>query len=102
MRGTVAEVIAASGLSTIVVSGKGVARIAEAVRGRPGVEQVAPFGNDLHVVGVDADTLHAAVQAAIAETGAEAVATPGETGLEDVFIRLMSKASVADQDGSGR
>ena len=98
-RGTVDEVIAQSGLSTIIVSGREVGRVATLVRGRDGVEQVAPFGNDLHVVGPDAARLKAAVDTAIAETGGDASAAPGETGLEDVFIRLMSKAAIADASG---
>ncbi|SHE97056.1 ABC-2 type transport system ATP-binding protein [Kaistia soli DSM 19436] len=101
-RGTVAEVIDRSGLSTIVVSGANVNRIAALVRGRDGVEQVAPFGNDLHVVGPDAALLKQAVDAAVAEVGGGVTAVPGATGLEDVFIRLMQQASVEDRAGNGR
>ncbi|MCX5478773.1 ABC transporter ATP-binding protein [Kaistia geumhonensis] len=102
-RGTVAEVIAASGLSTIVVTGANVVRVAAAVRGRDGVEQVAPFGNDLHVVGTDPERLRAAVDAAIAEAGGGVTAETGSTGLEDVFIRLMQQAALADDSTpSGR
>jgi ABC-2 type transport system ATP-binding protein len=101
-RGTVAEVIERSGLSTIVVSGKDVGAIASAVRKMPGVEQVAPFGNDLHVVGPDPTVLKQAVDAALAETGSDAVAEPGETSLEDVFIRLMQTAQAADHSANGK
>jgi ABC-2 type transport system ATP-binding protein len=100
-RGTVDEVIESSGLSTIIVSGRDVAAIAKIVREKPGVEQVAPFGNDLHVVGPDPAALKIAVEAALAETGSDAVAEPGETSLEDVFIRLMQTAQAADQPGNG-
>jgi len=88
-RGTVAEVIAQSGLHTVVVHG-GDAALAHRLKDLPGVEQVAPFGTDLHVVGEDAAALHASVDKAIAGTGATAAA--GETVLEDVFIRLMGAA----------
>jgi ABC-2 type transport system ATP-binding protein len=101
-RGTVAEVIAASGLSTIVVTGANVARVAAAVRGRDGVEQVAPFGNDLHVVGPDPERLRAAVAAAVAEAGGGVTAEAGATGLEDVFIRLMQQAALGDPPAAGR
>ncbi len=101
-RGTVAEVIAASGLSTIVVTGPNVARVAAAVRGRDGVEQVAPFGNDLHVVGPDPERLRAAVEAAVAEAGGGVTAEAGATGLEDVFIRLMQQAALGDPPAAGR
>ncbi len=101
-RGTVAEVIAASGLSTIVVTGANVARVAAAVRGRDGVEQVAPFGNDLHVVGPDPERLRAAVEVAVAEAGGGVTAEAGATGLEDVFIRLMQQAALGDAPATGR
>ncbi len=101
-RGTVEEVIESSGLSTIIVSGRDVGTIAKIVREKPGVEQVAPFGNDLHVVGPDPATLKAAVDAALAETGSDAVASAGETSLEDVFIRLMQTAQAGDQPANGQ
>jgi ABC-2 type transport system ATP-binding protein len=90
-RGTVAEVIATSGLHTIVVKGGDGAAITKALKGRPGVEQVAPFGNDLHVVGEDPKALEASVRDAIAGTGARA--SPDATSLEDVFIRLMDQST---------
>jgi len=101
-RGTVAEVIESSGLSTIVVSGRDVGAIAKAVREKPGVEQAASFGNDLHVVGPDPAALKQAVDAALAEAGSDAVAEPGETSLEDVFIRLMQTAQAADRSANGK
>ncbi len=100
-RGTVAEVIARSGLFTIIVTGADVMKIAAAVRGRAGIEQIAPFGNDLHIVGTDPDLLQASVDAAIAAVGANVSAAPGATGLEDVFIRLMQQASVEDRSADG-
>jgi ABC-2 type transport system ATP-binding protein len=89
-RGTVPEVIAAAGLHTIVVKGGDGAAISRTLRGMDGVEQVAPFGNDLHVVGTDPERLHRSVEAAIAGTGA--TATPDATSLEDVFIRFMDQS----------
>jgi ABC-2 type transport system ATP-binding protein len=90
-RGTVDEVIAASGLHTVIVRGGDTAAIARKLKGMPGVEQIAPFGSDLHVVGLDATRLMAAVDTAIAGSGATASAD--ETILEDVFIRLMGTAT---------
>jgi ABC-2 type transport system ATP-binding protein len=89
-RGTVDEVIAASGLHTIVVRGGDTAALAHTLRSADGVEQVAPFGNDLHVVGQDPQLLEKSVRAAIAGTGASA--SDDATSLEDVFIRLMAEA----------
>jgi ABC-2 type transport system ATP-binding protein len=90
-RGTVEEVIAGSGLHTVVVRGGDIAAIAKSLRGRDGVDQVAPFGNDLHVVGLDPERLERSVRDAIAGTGA--TAAPDATSLEDVFIRLMAQST---------
>jgi ABC-2 type transport system ATP-binding protein len=86
-RGTVPQVIAASGLHTYVVKGGDSVAIASRLRGMDGIEQVAMFGSDLHVVGTEPRRLAASVKAAIAGTGANA--SEDETILEDVFIRLM-------------
>jgi ABC-2 type transport system ATP-binding protein len=98
-RGTVPEVIAASGLSTIVVKGGDGAAIARRLKGMAGVEQVAPFGNDLHVVGPDPAVLERSVREAIADSSA--TAAKDATSLEDVFIRLMD-ASPDNFDGEAR
>jgi len=90
-RGTVPEVIAASGLSTVIVTGGDTAAIARRLRGLDGIEQVASFGAELHVVGTDRARLAASVNAAIAGTGAKAAADA--TILEDVFIRLMGQTA---------
>ncbi|MFO1184424.1 MAG: ABC transporter ATP-binding protein [Bauldia sp.] len=100
-RGTVGDVIAGAGLSTFVVTGGPTADLARRLRATPGVDQVAPFGNDLHVVGPDADRLKAAVDSVVAGSGA--VARPDATSLEDVFIRMMSvSADNYADDGNGR
>jgi len=90
-RGTVPEVIAASGLHTIVVKGGDGAALARKLKGLPGIEQIAPFGNDLHVVGTDEAALARSVGAAIEGSGATAL--PDATSLEDVFIRLMDQST---------
>jgi ABC-2 type transport system ATP-binding protein len=98
-RGTVPEVIAASGLHTIVVKGGDGAALVRRLKGREGIEQVAPFGNDLHVVGLDPRLLERSVAEAI--TGRDAVAAPDATSLEDVFIRLMSSSLDNYAEGGG-
>ncbi|WP_421724725.1 ATP-binding cassette domain-containing protein [Bauldia sp.] len=90
-RGTVPEVIADSGLHTFVVTGGDINGIAKRLKGSPGVDQVASFGNDLHVVGTDEGLLKQSVDEAIAGTAARA--EPDETSLEDVFIRLMNQSA---------
>jgi ABC-2 type transport system ATP-binding protein len=88
-RGTVDDVVAAAHLTTWTVSGPDLRAIAEALRGREGVDQVVPFGKNLHVSGRDAAKLDAAV-AAVRDARHEW--TRVRAGLEDVFISLMDEA----------
>jgi ABC-2 type transport system ATP-binding protein len=85
--GTVDEVVRGAGLATFVLEGARVGEAARRLEGADGVDQVAPFGLRLHVVGRDRAALEDAVRRVAAETGT-AVAE-GETSLEDVFIRFM-------------
>ncbi|WP_137930193.1 ABC transporter ATP-binding protein [Mesorhizobium comanense] len=87
--GTVAEVVKNAGLTTFVVQGPRLAKVAEELEGRAGVDQVAPFGATLHVVGSDRKKLEAAL-ADVEKTHEGVTVTPGETSLEDVFIQFMS------------
>ncbi len=91
--GTVAEVVANSGLSTWHVSGpdRRIAELARELAGRPAVEMVAPFGATLHVSGEDAARLDAAVAPFLAETALNW--QRGEPSLEDAFIHLMAGAA---------
>ncbi len=88
-RGTVAEVIAGAGLTTWIVAGAGLTAIADALRGRAGVEQVVAFGNTLHVSGRDAGKLDAAITKVRDQAQTW---TRGRASLEDVFISLMDGA----------
>ncbi|TIT50958.1 MAG: ABC transporter ATP-binding protein, partial [Mesorhizobium sp.] len=87
--GTVAEVVKNAGLTTFVVQGPRLDKVAEALEGRAGVDQVAPFGATLHVVGSDRKKLEAAL-ADVEREHKGVTVTPGETSLEDVFIQFMS------------
>jgi ABC-2 type transport system ATP-binding protein len=87
-RGTVEEVVANSHLTTWLVEGSGLASLAEALRERDGIDQVASFGNTLHVVGRDEQALAAAI--APFRDRSELTWVKGETSLEDVFIQLMN------------
>ncbi len=89
--GTVAEVVAGAGLTTFVVEGDdgaGMAALAERLRAAPGVDQVAPFGLTLHVVGKDGVALEASVRALAQGYRVR----PAQTSLEDAFIQLMGGA----------
>ncbi|AZO65215.1 MULTISPECIES: ABC transporter ATP-binding protein [unclassified Mesorhizobium] len=87
--GTVEEVVRNAGLTTFVVQGSRLDQVAAALGGRPGVDQVAPFGATLHVVGSDKKELEAAL-ADVEKEHKGVTVTPGETSLEDVFIQFMS------------
>ena len=86
--GTVAEVVEGAGLATWIVGGPGLDELARDLRTMPGVEQVAPFGATLHVVGRDRAALDATVDAVAKRPGVKT--RRGETSLEDVFIQFMS------------
>jgi len=85
--GTGADVIRQAHLVTWAVTGPDMVRLAQDLRGLPGIEQVVAFGNALHVSGDDASV----IELAIAPFRAE----PNEwhridSGLEDVFIHFMN------------
>ncbi|MGD9913937.1 MAG: ABC transporter ATP-binding protein [Rhizobiaceae bacterium] len=93
--GTVEEVVTSSGLITFVVEGPRLDEVQAALADRPGVEQVAPFGTTLHVVGSDRTKLEEALAPVAQRPGT--IVVPGETSLEDVFIQFMG----ASRDNMG-
>jgi ABC-2 type transport system ATP-binding protein len=89
-RGSVAEVIAQSGLITFVIEGEGVRRLLQKVQGQPGVEYAAFFGAALHVSGHDREALERALAPYRNETGIQIA--EAQPSLEDVFIHLQEQA----------
>ncbi|MTI17425.1 ABC transporter ATP-binding protein [Rhodobacteraceae bacterium RKSG542] len=88
--GTLDEVITGSGLITFSITGENLAAIAKSLHGAEGVEQVAPFGNALHITGTDEKALRAALQPF--ESHTHLAITPQATSLEDVFIQFMANS----------
>jgi ABC-2 type transport system ATP-binding protein len=88
--GTVDEVIRDAGLSTFVLRGPDLQKLAAEVARLPGVEQAAPFGTTLHVVGSDRERLAASLEPLGTREGISV--EPGQTSLEDVFIKFMGDA----------
>ena len=88
-RGTIAEVIAASGLKALQGEGPGADRLSAEIESREGVEMAAPFGTTLHVCGPDL----ARLKQAVAPWADKVRFTEAEPTLEDVFIHLMGQAT---------
>jgi ABC-2 type transport system ATP-binding protein len=89
--GTVPDVIRDAALTTFVLDGGDTTKAAKMLQGMEGIDQVAPFGLTLHVVGQDKAALVAAVSKVAKETGVNY--REGNTSLEDVFIQFMGKST---------
>jgi ABC-2 type transport system ATP-binding protein len=88
--GTAEEVVARTELVTWAVSGPALFELARELKGEPGVAMVVPFGNVLHVSGVDAGALEATVERYRRRPGLTWRHT--DPGLEDAFIHFMRNA----------
>jgi ABC-2 type transport system ATP-binding protein len=99
-QGTEREVIESQSLYTWEVSGDDLASLEPRLRALPEVEQVAAFGNALHVTGTDKETLQRALKPLMAEPGRQW--SEVEPGLEDVFIHLMRGAGEAREAAKGQ
>ncbi len=89
IEGTVADIIARSGLVTFRAEGDRVRHLAARLRGKPGVEHTAYFGAALHASGRDRTRLERAVH----ETSGAGVAWQEvRPNLEDAFIALAGEA----------
>jgi ABC-2 type transport system ATP-binding protein len=85
--GRVADVVEQAGLTTLVLEGERIDEAIDRLTAMNGVDQVAPFGSLLHVVGRDQAALRNSVDQVVSELGL--VSSQGVTSLEDVFIQLM-------------
>ncbi|MBZ4022064.1 multidrug ABC transporter ATP-binding protein [Rhodobacter sp. TJ_12] len=85
--GTVDQVVRDAGLTTVILRGGDLVAAQKQLLGQDGVDQIAPYGTDLHVIGRDGAALRHAAQAVAKNTGASV--TDADTSLEDVFIQLM-------------
>jgi ABC-2 type transport system ATP-binding protein len=90
-QGTAAEVVASQHLSTWAISGDNLVELQDTFRKQPGVDQTVSFGAVMHVSGTDASQLRRAIEATI--TGKGMRAEKIDTGLEDVFIYMMSRSA---------
>jgi ABC-2 type transport system ATP-binding protein len=90
-RGTVAEVIAQSGLQTFLVEGEGARRVVGEIEAKPGVEHAAFFGSVAHVSGRDRQALEAAL--APYKDSSDLHVREEKPSLEDVFIHLQGEGA---------
>ncbi|KDB10145.1 Sulfate-transporting ATPase [Burkholderia sp. lig30] len=97
-QGTAAEVVASQDLATWAITGERLTELSARLRTMPGVDQTVVFGAALHVSGRDHRALEATVRRVA--TGTPLQAAPVETGLEDVFIYMMSHAADNDRGTS--
>ena len=89
-QGRVEDIIDKSGLYTFIAEGEAVREVMERLRGQPGADHVAYFGNALHVSGGDLDAL----KRLISQKGQAAGVAwrQARPNLEDVFIHLMDQS----------
>lgn len=87
--GDVKGVVASAGLTAWAVEGPDLNGLATALREEPAVEQVAAFGQRLHITGRDAEALAQTV-ARYRDRDPALRWQPQAAGLEDVFIHLMA------------
>ena len=97
-QGTAQEVTASQKLTTWAIYGENLGELSAALQKKPGVDQTALFGSVLHASGADGAALEQTLRRATA--GRAWRMAPTDTGLEDVFIHLMSRAE--DHTGGGR
>jgi ABC-2 type transport system ATP-binding protein len=95
-QGTAEEIIRSQNLSTWAIRGDHLSELQDELRKREGVEQTVTFGDVLHVSGTDDGRLEKAIRETVGSRGLRLEKI--ETGLEDVFIHLMSRS----QNGSGK
>jgi ABC-2 type transport system ATP-binding protein len=88
-KGTVEEVVAARKMATWEITGPDLYGLAEKIKGKPGVEQVAHFGNTLHVSGQEQGKLEDSLKPVMDNVHQF---KPVPTTLEEVFISLMNQA----------
>ncbi len=87
--GTVSEVIADSGLHTWSATGPNLQGVVSRLKGKPGIEQLVPFGTALHISGLDPARLEESIRPErTKETAWEKI----PSSLEDVFIHLMESS----------
>ncbi|MDR6385987.1 ABC transporter ATP-binding protein [Paraburkholderia caribensis] len=90
-QGTAQQVIESQALATWSIHGERLTQLSEQLRKTPGVDQTVVFGSALHASGHDHHALEKAIRQVT--SGLPVRIEPIETGLEDVFIYMMSRSA---------
>ncbi len=91
-QGTAGEVIESQHLSTWALFGENLVALGDRLRGAPGVVQTVAFGASLHISGTDAAALQRTLHELVS-SDASLRLEHLDTGLEEVFIYLMSQSA---------
>ncbi len=86
--GTVDEVVRGAGLTTYILTGNDTMKARKKLHQMPGIDQVAPFGTTLHVVGRNRKVMKSSLDRVRADF--DVSISLGQTSLEDVFIQFMA------------
>jgi len=89
IKGTVQDVISASGLTTWLATGDNLNVLIKKLEGQPGVDQVATFGRTLHISGENAKVL--AKTLAHFQKDKKFIWEKGAPNLEDVFVQMTER-----------
>jgi ABC-2 type transport system ATP-binding protein len=90
-QGTASEIIASQNLDTWAIHGERLIELQKDLRSQPGVDQTVIFGAALHVSGADAAALQESIRRTV--EGKPFRVERIDTGLEDVFIYMMSRSA---------
>jgi len=90
-QGTAQQVIDSQALATWAIHGEHLTELSATLRDTPGVDQTVVFGSALHASGHDHAALEKAIRQATSHLSVRV--EPIETGLEDVFIYMMSRST---------
>jgi ABC-2 type transport system ATP-binding protein len=89
IKGSVQEVIDASGLATWLVTGDDLGQLAKTLRGKPGVDQIAAFGRTLHISTQTPDVLAQTLKPF--QKNKKLTWEKGTPNLEDIFVQMTGK-----------
>lgn len=92
VQGSVAEVIANTGLTTWIVKGKNLALLQNDLQNNSSISTIAPFGDSLHISGNDPEALAKIIESY--SNNSDYHWELSSPSMEDAFIHYMTKAQI--------